>query len=390
MAKGSELSSRSASPHDSAPRPRLMLVHFWGALHDLRGSVQQIIDTQCRHLQGFDIAVAHVGAAQASAEIAGIDYFSFSEDRWRNRCFNKILGLNVFTFRQLPRLIEAWRPDILHLHNRQECLPEVLRRLTYRPISVLHYHRHFRQPALPAADLCLVPSAASQQHFERLGSHGHWQVLANPVAAAAFALPALPTTAQGPARLMFSGGGQAGKGLHLLRAALAEELDDALDWSLRLCGRDLEAGADADPRWLLLPYLDRPAYLRLLGDSDIVLLPSLSESFGLAAMEAAAAGRYLVLSDLPAFRELLPPDAGWFFSSGDAQDLRRALIAAMNAQRCGDRSRPQAAQQAATRYDAEHFARRLELLYFDLLRTRTGSPDCDHPPSNDRGPDRRA
>ena len=390
MVKVSELTGRSASPHGDVRRPRLMLVHFWGNLHDLRGSVQQIIDVQCRHLQEFDIAVAHVGAAQPEAEIAGIDYLNFSEDRWRNRCFNKILGLHVFTFSELPRLIDAWRPDILHLHNRQELLPAIQRRLTHRPLCVLHYHRHFRQPALPAADLCLVPSQASLQYFQDLGATGDWRVLSNPIAATSFSLPELTAPARDPVRLLFSGGGQPGKGLHLVRAALNAEFEPACDWSLYVCGRELGADVGNDRRWHLLPYLERAAYLRLLGESAIVLLPSLSESFGLAAMEAAATGRYLVLSDLPAFRELLPAEAAWFFTCGDAADLRRALLAALQARQCGDLSRPRAARQAATGHNAEHFAQRLHGVYDELLRERRGSRDCDRLPWSDRALDQRA
>ena len=352
---------------DSARRPRLMLVHFWGSLHDLRGSVQQIIDTQCRHLQGFDIAVAYVGEAQPAQQIPGVEYFAFREDAWRNRCLNKILGLKVFTFSQLPRLIEAWRPDILHLHNRQETLPALLKRLSYRPACVLHYHRHFQNPALPAADLCLLPSAASQAYFAQLHPHRPWQVLANPVDAQALAIAPLPAQpAPGPARLLFSGGVQPGKGFDLLRAAV----DASMPVSVQVCGRDLERLQGLDARWHLASYLQRPAYLRQLAEAEVVVLPSLTESFGLAAMEAAAAARYLVLSDLPAFRELLPADAAWFFRCADVEDLRRALKEALAARQAGDLRRPQAARAAATAYDTAHFIARLERLYQDLLDSR--------------------
>ena len=53
--------------------------------------------------------------------------------------------------------------------------------------------------------------------------------------------------------------------------------------------------------------------------------PSLAEGFGLPAVEAAACGAPLVLSDLPAHRETIG-DAALFAPPGDVPALTRALL----------------------------------------------------------------
>ena len=54
-----------------------------------------------------------------------------------------------------------------------------------------------------------------------------------------------------------------------------------------------------------------------------VVIPSLAEGFGLPAVEAAACGAPLVLSDLPAHRETLG-SAALFFEPRDASELAAA------------------------------------------------------------------
>jgi glycosyltransferase involved in cell wall biosynthesis len=63
---------------------------------------------------------------------------------------------------------------------------------------------------------------------------------------------------------------------------------------------------------------------RLYSGATVVVNPSLAEGFGLPAVEAAACGAALVLSDLPAHRESLG-DAALFVPPGDVPALAAAL-----------------------------------------------------------------
>jgi glycosyltransferase involved in cell wall biosynthesis len=57
-------------------------------------------------------------------------------------------------------------------------------------------------------------------------------------------------------------------------------------------------------------------------------MPSFAEGLGVPVLEAAAAGCRLVLSDLPALREIAPPDAT-FLDPLDGVGWRAAVLGAL-------------------------------------------------------------
>ena len=99
---------------------------------------------------------------------------------------------------------------------------------------------------------------------------------------------------------------------------------------------------------------------RLTG-AAVFVSPSLYEPFGLAVLEAAQAGRPLVLSDIPTFRELWD-GAAVFVRPRDPAALRAALRALLDA---ADRRRAlgEAAAAAARRYTVEAMAARMVDVY---------------------------
>lgn len=90
---------------------------------------------------------------------------------------------------------------------------------------------------------------------------------------------------------------------------------------------------------------------RLFAAADAFILPSLWESFGLAPLEAAAAGLPIAVSDIPAMREVAgEPEAGQalFFDPESEADIRSALICLRD-----DKDlRTSLSQQSATLADA--------------------------------------
>ena len=77
---------------------------------------------------------------------------------------------------------------------------------------------------------------------------------------------------------------------------------------------------------VLLPgFVSDDALASLYTAATAVALPSLAEGFGLPAVEAAACGAAVVLSDLPAHRESLGDDGGLYFAPRDAAALTAAL-----------------------------------------------------------------
>lgn len=71
--------------------------------------------------------------------------------------------------------------------------------------------------------------------------------------------------------------------------------------------------------------LSRPELVVLLNTVDAVVYPSLYEGFGLPVVEAQAAGRLLLLSDIPVLREVSGGRAR-FFTAGDPKSLKQQLV----------------------------------------------------------------
>lgn len=76
-------------------------------------------------------------------------------------------------------------------------------------------------------------------------------------------------------------------------------------------------------RVLFFPYQKSPYnYLQFI---DVYVMPSYSEGFGLAMVEAALGGKSIVCSDIQSFRELFSNDEVSFFTLHDIQSLKLAL-----------------------------------------------------------------
>lgn len=129
----------------------------------------------------------------------------------------------------------------------------------------------------------------------------------------------------------------ASKNHHRLLEALAKCANIYL-----VCAGDGEERASIEARIQALELSDR---VKLLGDipsdkmgqvyaaSDAFIHPTLFESFGIVALEAAAAGLPLILSDIPAMRELTGgPDAGnaLYFDPTEINQIAAAIDRIVN------------------------------------------------------------
>jgi glycogen synthase len=108
-----------------------------------------------------------------------------------------------------------------------------------------------------------------------------------------------------------------------------------------------------------------------LDRASIFVHPALYEPFGLAVLEAAAAGCSLVLSDIPTLRELWD-GAAEFFNPGDSAQLHTALnvLISDSAKRAALAA---AAQRRAAEYSVDSMAGAYAKVYRSLVRApRTG------------------
>lgn len=69
-------------------------------------------------------------------------------------------------------------------------------------------------------------------------------------------------------------------------------------------------------------YIPNKEVPKALETIDVVCLPSINESFGVAAVEAMACAKPLIVSDAPGFLEVIEPDiTGYVVKKGDPNDL---------------------------------------------------------------------
>jgi glycosyltransferase involved in cell wall biosynthesis len=100
---------------------------------------------------------------------------------------------------------------------------------------------------------------------------------------------------------------------------------------------------------------------------DLFVSPSEEETFGLAALEAAAAGSRVVAAECPALDGLQAPNVRRIARS-DARRLRSILLDERTRFFSNDNPRPASPQgDLRTRYDIRSVAARIDVLYESLL-----------------------
>lgn len=88
--------------------------------------------------------------------------------------------------------------------------------------------------------------------------------------------------------------------------------------------RDLHALAEKDPTIIFTDWVKGPEVAELVSNCKIFIHPSDVEGLPIGVLEAMAAGRPVLISDIPEHREVLP-DARFWFNHGDVEDLSESL-----------------------------------------------------------------
>lgn len=104
---------------------------------------------------------------------------------------------------------------------------------------------------------------------------------------------------------------------------------------------------------------------RVLAAADLVVMPSLSEGLGRAAIEANLAGRRVLAFDTGGLREVLDdPDCGRLVAAGDTRAFIDAAVEMLHAPEAADvRSSELRAQRATRRFGLEAHVARLQECY---------------------------
>lgn len=118
-----------------------------------------------------------------------------------------------------------------------------------------------------------------------------------------------------------------------------------------------------------LGWLDENGIQQALSNSSIAVFPSREEAFGLAAAEALVAGIPTLLSDIPAYRELVPPDFQGFFEIGDHQGLASRILS----YKPSGEELERLSAGITEKYSWSKVAQRYEDCYRDLVHTHRQS-----------------
>jgi len=252
------------------------------------------------------------------------------------------------------RYLAEIRPDVIHVH--EPLVPAVgltAARSDVAPV-VATFHawssdvRAYRM-ARPlgrrvldglAASLA-VSDAAAGYHAAALGvASDRFEIVPNGVEVARFAqvpeqVPERePTRGDGPETLLFVGRLEPRKGLATLIRAFVRLRAERPGVRLLVVGEGPERArceqalpGPAREAVSFLGRVDDQALVAAYAQADVYVSPALGgESFGIVLLEAMAAGRPVVASDLPGYRSVVTPDRdGVLVPPGDADALARAL-----------------------------------------------------------------
>lgn len=193
----------------------------------------------------------------------------------------------------------------------------------------------FRRPLQAMLDRHAAAIAVSRVAAGAMGRYftADWQIIPNGVDVGAFhpdGRPPAPFRSGGP-RLLFLGRLEPRTGLGTILGAMPRiaerfpgvELVVAGDGPWRAAYRRKAAKTGASVKFLGSVFAERAALYR---EADLYLAPTSRASFGTTLLEAMGCGAPMLVSDIPAYREVAGPNAA-FAPVGDAEAWAEAVIA---------------------------------------------------------------
>jgi glycosyltransferase involved in cell wall biosynthesis len=199
-------------------------------------------------------------------------------------------------------------------------------------------------------------------------------VIPNVVDTTMFAAPRVPRAPGEPARLLFVGHMETPvKGVNYLLEAVARLTAQGVAVRLDLAGGGrLQASYEATAqrlgvaeRCLFHGVLPPGAVAGLLAASDLLVLPSLAETFGVVLIEALAAGVPVVATRCGGPEEIVTPDVGRLTAPADVEGLTAAVAEVLTA--LPDFPAEHLRAVAEQRYGQGALARRLAALYRQMV-----------------------
>jgi glycosyltransferase involved in cell wall biosynthesis len=281
-----------------------------------------------------------VPTPEGDGEIRRDDGFSLVHPRLR---YHRGAWLVPYV-RSVASVACAFKPQIVHGHvtrpagvacrwvARQLGIPYLLTEHT-NPFSALFethlLNRGATRWALRGAGVVTAVSRSQAADIEMLVPGVHPIVVPNTVDVSRFA--PRRQSVQAPARLLFIGRLVPLKACDVLLEALRFPALDVMQWTLTVVGSGPEEpglhrrAAGLRGRVTFLGY-QPPAHVpEILSDADILILPSIKESFGVVAIEALAAGVPVVATRCGGPEDIITDDVGRLVAAGSAEALAEGI-----------------------------------------------------------------
>jgi L-malate glycosyltransferase len=322
-------------------------------------------------------------AAPTDAFEDGVRTLRLAQTRGRGRM---VRGLSQF--RAMSRAVsllgrEGRPPDVVHAHvyvagffavlvGRRRRLPVVLSEHHSDVIEglVVGLDARVARFAYRYADLVCPVSPLLERSLLDLQPRARSEVVANVVDVDAFALPRTPVRPEPGRRLLAVSSLNAYKGLRYLLDATRALVPERPGLTLDIVGdgperSELESLAEGLPV-TFLGYRPRAEIAALMLKADVLAMPSLVETFGIAAVEALAARLPAVVTSTCGVADLVASHGGLVVPPADPVALRDALSTLLD--------RPDAvphstADELRRSYGREAIADHWELIYRSLLRS---------------------
>lgn len=250
----------------------------------------------------------------------------------KNKIMNKILGLKVFTYSKMIDIVEKEKPEILHFHNRHSLVDIFVKRLSYTPRVVCHYHLKFKEPIVPkCTDMILGVSKSVQEHIvKKIQADKKSSYVLNPISFDLYSATKVEKISSSELRLVFGGEDDERKGYKEVIQALHKLRDMGIKYKLTLCGNKRDVNIDSSLNVEQMGFLSSHDFYKVLQQSDILLFPSHDESFGLTVLE----GMFFHIKVVPAFSggtpEILGEDYPYYCKPKDSDSLVQSIVMLSN------------------------------------------------------------
>ena len=249
------------------------------------------------------------------------------------------------------RLLRSWRrrgeaPDIVHAHVFSAGFLALLLSRGRYPVVLSEHHTDFIEGkvlgrdaliarfAFRHADLVCPVSARLMRCLEELEPSGRYEVVPNVVDVEAFVANERPPRRAGTTRLLTVAMLSPQKGIEHLLDALAEVRLTRTDFTLDLVGEGPSRGKlERLARERLPPGVvtfhgtrSRAEVAAIMARSDVFVLPSIAETFGVVVIEALAAGLPIIATRAVPEYERLEGRFGIIVAPHDTEALRDAVL----------------------------------------------------------------